>query len=173
MNKKADVWISAVIYVGIAITILTIVLAAGLPVINRMRDRNIATDTKEILHELDSTIRDVVQEGPGARRTPSIKITRGEFDINQDQETIIWTLANSKFMFSQPGVEVPEGNLIIKTTSSPVEGEYKVEVKLIYTNIDIESVNNRLSGQYNLIVTNEGVDITTNKLKVSIKELTA
>ncbi|MDD5650991.1 MAG: hypothetical protein PHF86_11335 [Candidatus Nanoarchaeia archaeon] len=172
MNKKADVWISAVIYVGLAITIITIVLAASLPVINKIRDKNVAIQTKEIMHNLDTTIRDTVREGPGARRTSTIKISRGEFNIEDDAVT--WTMKDSKFMFSQPGVEKKEGNLIILTTNSNIKDEYIVEITLKYDNIQLTSNLKTLMGQYNLGITNEGpITIgTTNKIKVTINELT-
>src|SRR3989344_4483624 len=120
MNKKADIWISAVIYIGLAITILTIVLAAGMPVINKLRDKNVEIQTRDVMSSLDDTIRTVVKEGPGSRRTPVIKINRGEFKIDEAQNEIVWTLSNSKFMFSQPDVPIDEGNLKINTENSPV-----------------------------------------------------
>ncbi|MBS3163070.1 hypothetical protein J4427_00050 [Candidatus Woesearchaeota archaeon] len=156
MDKKADVWVSAVIYVGLVITILTIVLAAGLPVINRMRDKNTATETRDIMHELDSTIRDVIRDGPGAQRTPIIKISKGEFVINQD--SVVWTLQNSKFMFSQSGEEVREGNLVVLTTNSPVEDQYVVQIALkIPTSVRLLPQIKTLSGQYSLLIKNNGV----------------
>lgn len=172
MNKKADVWVSAVIYIGIAITIITIVLASSMPVINRIRDKNLEIETKNILHNLDSTIKDIIREGPGARRTASIKISKGNFDISDSQ--IVWSIPNSKFMLSQPGSEVKEGNLVIITTNSGVKDEYKVDIKLVYDNILLTSQIKTLMGQYNLIITNEGVDpLVPTKIKISINELTS
>lgn len=168
MNKKADIWISAVIYVALAITILTIVLAAGIPVINKMRDKNVVAQTLEVIHELDGTIRDVVREGPGARRTPVIKINKGEFSIGAS--TITWVLPNSKFMYSQPGTPVKEGNLVITTTNSPVEDEFNIKIVSSYGNLDLVTNLKTLSGQYNLAITNEGV--VGGRIKVSINELT-
>lgn len=167
MSKKADVWVSAVIYVGIVITILTIVLAAGLPVINKMRDRNTITETKDILHSLDSTIMDVVRDGPGAQRTPIIKITKGDFIF--DASGISWTLPNSKFMLSQPGEQIEEGNLKILTTDSPIEGGYNIKIILTHDEINIESTIKTLSGQYKLVIKNAGV--VDGKVKVIISEL--
>ncbi|MBS3163410.1 hypothetical protein J4427_01855 [Candidatus Woesearchaeota archaeon] len=167
MSKKADVWVSAVIYVGIAITILTIVLAAGLPVINRMRDRNTITETKDILHSLDSIITGIVRDGPGSQRTPIIRITKGDFVF--EGAGISWTLPNSKFMLSQPGETIEEGNLRIITTNSPVEGEYNIQITLSYSEINIEPTIKTLSGQYKLVIKNAGV--VSGKVKVTIEEL--
>mgnify|MGYP001558011191 FL=1 len=58
MGKKgASIWISAVLYFGIGIIILTILLTAGLPVINKLRDKNIVIQTKQVMHTLDENIR--------------------------------------------------------------------------------------------------------------------
>jgi len=180
MNKKADIWISAVIYIGLAITILTIVLAAGMPVINKLRDKNIEIQTRDVMSSLDDTIRTVVKEGPGSRRTPVIKINRGEFKIDEDQNEIVWTLSNSKFMFSQPDIEISEGNLKINTAESNVKGEYIVTISSSYadTGLRLNPQINVLSGQYNLVITNEGSKTDsltippTTYIDVSIKELT-
>lgn len=171
MNKKADVWISAVIYVGLAITIITIVLASSLPVINKIRDKNVAIQTKEIMHNLDTTIRDTVREGPGARRTSTIKISKGEFDI--ESNAVTWTMKNSKFMFSQPGINKQEGSLVITTTESGVKDEYTVKISLVYDNILLTSNLKTLMGQYNLAITNNGPSKTNpQKIDVTINELT-
>lgn len=174
MNKKADVWVSAVIYVGLAITIITIVLAAGMPVINRLRDKNTEIQTKDIMQELDTTIKDVVREGPGSRRTPIIKISKGEFNILEEngKSKIRWTLPNSRFMLSEPGAKIREGNIVVTTTASQVNDEYKVVMELVYDNVNLVSNIKTFSGQYNLVITNEGVDVNDNtKIKVSINEL--
>ena len=81
MNKKGDVWISAILYFGIGIVVITIILAAGLPVINRLRDKNVIIQTKQVMHTIDDNIREVIREGPGSQRvvTISAKATENRF----------------------------------------------------------------------------------------------
>ena len=43
MNKKGDIWVSAILYFGLGIIVIAILLAAGLPVINKLKDKNITT----------------------------------------------------------------------------------------------------------------------------------
>ena len=62
MQKKGDVWISAILYFGIGIVIITILLTAGLPVINKLRDKNIIIQTKQVMHTMDDNIREVIKE---------------------------------------------------------------------------------------------------------------
>ncbi len=156
MNKKADIWVSAVIYIALGITIITILLTAGLPVIEKIRDKNTYAQTKDVMHELDNTIREVYREGPGARRTSLIRIDRGEFTIDKDNDKIIWNMDTER-MFSEPGTPpLKEGNLQITTTASNVEGEYTTEVLLDYRGIiDLTGTLGTLSGNYNLLISNE------------------
>ena len=81
MIKKGDIWISAVLYMGLGIIILTIILSAGLPVINRIRDKNLAIDTKESMFTIDKNIREVYNEGPGSQRPLILEIKKGDFNI--------------------------------------------------------------------------------------------
>ena len=157
MSKKADVWVSAVIYVGIAVTIITIVLAAGMPVINRMRDRNTIIETKDILYQLNDDIKQTIRDGPGAQRTPVIKISKGEFKI--DLTEITWIIPNSKFKYSEIGELIQDGDLTILTSASQVSDEYSINLTLDYSikKIKLESKIKTLSGQYNLLVMYSGV----------------
>ena len=90
-NKKGDsVWISAVIYFGVGIIIISILLAAGTPVINKIRDKNIIIQTKQIMTDLDYNIRESVREGPGTQRVLSLDLKQGEFNIDTNNELIYW-----------------------------------------------------------------------------------
>lgn len=162
MNKKGDIWISAVIYIAIGIAILTLVLSAGLPLIDKIKDRNVFLQTKNVMNELDNTVREVNREGFGSRRTPVIKIDKGEFRIISDDgndgtdtdNKIIWTM-NTKTMFSEPGYTVKEGNLNIITEQLPTK-DYSITITLDYNNIiKLDSDLRTLSGNYNLIISKE------------------
>ena len=117
-SKKADVWVSAVLYFGLGIIVISLLLAAGLPAINKLRDKNVIIQTKEVFQVLDKNIRDVVRGGPGSQRVVSVDIKKGDFKIdgNDRKEIISWEYT-SKIAISEPGnneglaVPVSEGNL--------------------------------------------------------------
>ena len=44
--KNGQTWISAVLYIALGTILLTIILAAGLPVINNLRDKNVVIQTQ-------------------------------------------------------------------------------------------------------------------------------
>jgi len=166
-NKKGiSVWVSAILYFGIGIVILTIMLTAGMPVINKMRDKNVAIQTKEVFHELDSTIREVAKEGPGSQRVTNLEIKKGKLNINDVNELIIWGFETSALL-SEPGVKAKEGSIELFTDADEVA---KVDIYLLtytlnYTcKLDLKvSPSGGLStvtGATKIVLTNGGVEET-------------
>ena len=117
MDKKGDVWISAVLYFGLGMVILTIILSAGIPVINKLRDKNVIIQTKEIMQVLDKTVLNVASEGAGSQRTLSVDITKGQMTLLKENDKIEWKF-RSNAAISEPCEEetcseIKEGNLYI------------------------------------------------------------
>jgi type II secretory pathway pseudopilin PulG len=156
MQKRGDIWISAVIYIALGIVILTIVLAVGLPTISKMKDTYTAKQTKEIMLTLDSNVRSVYNQGPGAQTQVKLKIGKGELNVNSADDKISWT-TRTKALLSEPDVPVQEGNLIIFTESSAQKGEYDLYLTLDYSQIDIVySEGTTIKGTTLLSITNAG-----------------
>jgi len=156
--KKADIWISAVLYMALGIVILTIVLAAGIPIINKIKDKNLAIETKEVMITIDKNIRAVYNEGPGSRRPLKLEIKKGSLVVDNSNETIEYQLRTS-VLLSQPDIEIQEGNLKILTQTTTAEKEYLTRLKLDYNgilNLTLQSSSNILSGTNNLVITNIG-----------------
>jgi type II secretory pathway pseudopilin PulG len=136
MDKKGDIWISAVIYIALGVIILSLVLAVGIPTIQKMKDNAVAKQTKELMLTIDNNIRTVYNEGPGSQRQVKVKIGSGTFDIDQVNEIITWQ-TRTKAILSEPDVDITEGNLIIRTQTSVQKGEYDLILTLEYPEIDI------------------------------------
>jgi len=168
MNKKGDVWVSTVIYIAISITVLTIILLAALPLIDKLKDRNITVQTKNILMQIDKNVREVVSSGPGAKRVLSpVVIDAGILDFDRQNSVINWTL-NTKDMFAEPGILKQEGSIftiVYQRTvgGAKVEGEYIVSHYLDYREnptIQIEFAQNSLrppfTGRFTMTIKNIG-----------------
>ncbi|KHO53681.1 hypothetical protein J4476_02495 [Candidatus Woesearchaeota archaeon] len=179
-SKKADVWVSAILYFGLGIIIISILLAAGLPAINKLRDKNVVLQTKEVFQVLDKNIRDVVRGGPGGQRVVKVDIKKGDFKIDDDDEQITWEYI-TKIALSEPGkteseaTAVSEGNLKIKTW---ISGDgYKVRLWISYSDNpqDAKNIINLLpsittiTGITDLAIRNDGAE--NKKIKVSISEV--
>ncbi len=159
MNKRGAIWISAVLYMGLGIIILSMILAVGLPAVQKMKDQFTIKETKNLMLVLDENIRTVYQEGPGSQRVVDLKISRGTFEIDDEAEDINWSLS-TKIPASQPGVETKEGNLIIFTEQTPVEDQYSVTLSLDYSNflnLSYGSTQQTISGNTKLSILNNGV----------------
>jgi len=159
MTKKGDIWISAVLYIALGIILLSIVLAIGIPTIQKMQDNNLAKQTKEIMLTMDSNIRSVYNQGPGAQTQLKIKIGKGDLNIvvsETDPDTIKWT-TRTKAILSEPDIEVSEGNLKILTANSVQEGEYDLSLTLEYSQLDLQFDGiNPIRGTHLLSISNQG-----------------
>ena len=160
MRKKGDVWISAVLYIALGIIILTLILAAGLPLINKVKDKNTFMQTKNILFNVDGNIREVISEGSSSQRYISpFTIKEGEISFFDNTEKIIWTM-KTKARLMEPNVDFTEGFLNIKLLETNVEDQYELQLSLDYEDLCdllLESTySNPFSGDYNLLVQNTG-----------------
>lgn len=166
---KGQIWISAVLYLALGIIILTIVLAAGTPVINNMKDKYTLTQTKEIMVTLDDNIRTVYNEGPGSQRPVKLKIGKGEFIIDDEYDNITWTFTTS-FQVSELDTKINEDNLGIVTIDTGIEDQYETTLSLDYNgtlDLNYSATTATLSGSHRLLITNIGGD----PLQIKITEL--
>jgi len=177
MNKRGGIWISAVLYIALGIILISMILAAGLPTIQKMKDRYTIRQTKDLMLILDENIRNVNHEGPGSQRVVKLKIGRGLLEIDNEDETIIWSL-NTKVPASEPSSEDDpisafEGNLVIQTRKTSVEKQYNVNLILNYldeVNIELgDNTQSTLSGTFRLSILNmgHGDTDTENEIKIT------
>lgn len=169
MNKKADIWVSAVLYIALGVIVITLILAAGVPLINKMRDKNTLSQTKLVMAAINDNIKLVSNEGPGSRRVLSpLNIDTGELTI--DPNDIYWTmLTKNKLM--EPGINFTEGSLIIHLEPTNIEDEYKLYIEMDYSNnLDIElksTQGNPFTGTYSMAIEHTG-EYPNNLPKISI-----
>ena len=175
MNKKTQqTWISAVIYIALGMVVLSIVLAAGMPVVNKLKDKTTVAQTKNIMHAIDKTIREIYNEGPGAQRTRTIEVGKGDFKIDENSEFISWVL-DSKYVESSPGLTIKEGNLNINTEEPIVVGDYVLTLTLNYgdfLDLSLTDVSGIFRGRTTLTFRNAGPSAEeVGKIKIIITEI--
>ncbi len=169
MNSRGGIWISAILYFAMGVILLTIILAAGLPAITKMKDSYNVRQTKDLMVTLDGNIRTIYHEGPGSQRTVSIKIGRGDFKIEEDGEYILWSIESSAII-SEIDVPVQEGNLQVLTTSTGVKEKYDVRLILNYTDLGLNLTYGgpeKIVGDAKLSLLNGGED----PIKIIIAQL--
>lgn len=176
MSKKAQIWISAVLYMALGVIVLTIVLAAGVPMIQKMKDKNSFGQAKAVFFSVDDNMKEVINEGPGSRRYLSpFEIKAGEFTVDEDNSMIVWSmktkakLMEPSYYFtnlpsgepSPTGVpEFREGALYMYARETNIVDEYIVNIKLDYSGIarlELDSpFEGPFAGTYSLTIENTG-----------------
>ncbi len=159
-RMRGQIWISAILYFALAIIILSLVLAAGVPLVNQLKDRNTVAETKNILFTIDEAIQIVVREGPGSQRELSpLSLTAGQLFIEEVNDTIRWELETSAQVM-EVNVPIKEGVLDLFLKQTVVKNNYILLVERKYENsvdIDLESqYGSPFSGRFSMLVTHNG-----------------
>jgi hypothetical protein len=114
-GKKGDVWISAILYIVIIVVAIALILTAGTPIINQMRDKISFTKARDTMLNLDNHIQDIASEGQGSQRIVPIEVGKGKLKIENNQ--IIWEIdTDSQIMSSRTKVDI--GNLYITSNAN-------------------------------------------------------
>jgi len=179
MKPRGQIWISAVLYIALGVVAISIVLSAGVPIINKIKDKNTIVQTKEILFTLDNIIREIRDEGPGSRRViqPFI-IKDGSLLIDSTNNNILWELKTATIFVELCGrtktecedneLIIKEGPLQIYETTTIVEDENIVHLELNYKDVGFLEVTSEIGrdspllGRYTITIENAGIDPAKN-----------
>ncbi|MBW2999994.1 hypothetical protein KY339_04940, partial [Candidatus Woesearchaeota archaeon] len=85
MNDKAQIWISALLYILIAVIVMVIILEATSPLLENLKDESVYTETKSNFVSLNQHISDVSNAGTGSQRVVPVEIRKGELKVGNDQ----------------------------------------------------------------------------------------
>ncbi len=173
MLKRGQVWIETVIYTLIAFILIGAVLGFAKPKIEEMQDKAYVDQSIELMKSLDETIGSVTGNVAGNKRKLEVSIKKGSLKINSKEDKIEFELTG-RYLYSDVGEEISEGNLIIKTEK--LGDLYTVKIKRAY-NYDLTfnseqklKTISKASTPYNIFVENKGaneqsktqVDVTIN-----------
>lgn len=131
VRKRGQVWIETVIYTLIGLTIMGLVLAVALPKINEKKDEIMIDQAVQAMGNIDDKIYEV-QRALGNRRTVDLDIGKGRLIIDLEEDSISWVI-DSKKKYSEPGIEVPMGNMNVLTEETD---PWTVTLKIYYA-VDI------------------------------------
>ncbi len=108
--------ISAAIYMGMAITAVTLVITLGMPQLNRMTESTLYLNARESMANLDSAIERVASEGKGSVRIIPLELSGGEFKITDSTNIIEYSIETISRIVS-PRVAIQYGNLVIASNA--------------------------------------------------------
>ena len=152
-DKKGQLWISAALYMALGIILVSLILSVGLPFVNKIKERNVVLQTKDVMFSLDKIISEVNLEGKGSRRPILIDIGEGEFTIDNADNIIQWSFISEDRLGIESDVDIYEGSLLIR--SDKLGQGYNIKLVLDYENrVDLAAENSvrTISGTYNLVV---------------------
>ena len=171
-SKKSQIWIETVIYTLIALIMIGAVLTFARPKIQEIQDKIIIDQSFESLEEIDSQMTAVINGGIGNKRIINVKIKKGELKIDQGTEDIIFTLKDSKSIYSEPTTNADKfikiGKIDVQTQKT---GKTSIIIlKLDYTDINIDysstygTVLGKSPSPYKFTITNQG----GNNIKIEV-----
>ena len=126
LNKGVSPLISTVFIILISISAISIVLLIALPAIEKGKEAAIINEAMQNMKSLSNSIKDVASEGVGSLRTLSMKVTAGEYKINEKSNSIDFTYA-IKSDIIQPDSMVKEGDITLSAGSNAKSSEYDLD----------------------------------------------
>ena len=112
--KKAQIWISAVLYTLIIVVAITIVLSSIVPLVSKMKDRAVFQKVKNELNNLDALITEVASEGQGSQRTTPFEVQQGVLKVKSGN---IFLELQSEAKLLEPRTSLRIGNLFLSSNA--------------------------------------------------------
>jgi hypothetical protein len=114
MGAKAQIWISAILYILVITVVMVVVLNAGVPIMKDLQDKTVFTRSKNTFLALNQQINDISEEGVGSQRVIPIEIEKGSLELKDG--SLKWDLlTNAKILES--GQQIELGNLFISSNA--------------------------------------------------------
>lgn len=154
-TRKAQIWISAVLYTLIVVVAIVIVLSAIVPLINKMKDRAVFQKVKNEFINLDIDISEVAGEGLGSQRTIPIDIQNGMLKVTGGK--IFWEM-QSEAKLLEPRTSLRLGNLFVSSNAdvnASISGD-----TVILNNSRLHVEFNRSANNISQIITRMNMDGT-------------
>jgi len=173
MKKRGQIWVETVIYTLIAFAMIGLVLAFAKPEIERIQDKAIIEQSIQVMEDIDITITELVQGGSGNKRLIELKIKEGVLKIDSGNDKILFEL-EGKHTYSEPGVEITEGNLKIYTKQQGklnfvnITRNYSGTYNITYDGTDDLKSISKAPTPYNILISNNGKD-ASEKIIINIE----
>ena len=125
MRRMKGAVIESVVAVAIIITSSIIVINMIMPAVEESKTFQYVNKAKETISFLDSVIRELAVEAPGARRTINLVSDSGTFVVTGKEDSLKFTVEGGPVILD-PGSSVREGNLLV--TSGPTMSAYESDI---------------------------------------------
>lgn len=148
------------LYTLIGLALIGVVLAFVMPKINEAKDRLIIEQTITSLNDIDGKINEVLRVA-GNTRIIGFTMKRGELTIDAASDKIIFEMKDSRVLYSEPGVDVAQGRIVIRTEEGSktnlISLTISYNIDLQYDAKDEPRKFSQAATPYEFIISNEGV----------------
>lgn len=158
-NSNAQIWVETAVYTLIGLALIAVLITMANPQIQKIKDKAIIEQTISAMNILDSKILEV-QQSEGRVGKVVFKIAKGKLEINSVEDSIQYVLEDTKLELSEPGSEIKQGNIILKTEKSGAR--FNIILLMKYS-IDITNKNNENikilqegATPYDILIENKG-----------------
>lgn len=180
INKKAQVWIETVLYTLIGLGLIGVVLVFAIPKINESKDKTTVEQAVASLSDVDSVVNDILK-APGNSRKVELTMKKGEMtiygsDTGVNANKIIYTISGLTKPYSEPGVPVQYGSIIInstkgaKTSSVDLILDYSGRFNLTWDGKDEEKTLAAASVPYEILIENQGA-VGNGKVTINLHDI--
>lgn len=126
-KRKAQIWVSAILYILVITVIMVLVLNAGVPIIKDLQDKTVFTRSKNTFLALNQHINEISEEGVGSQRVVPVEIEKGYLELRDG--ALKWDLkTNAKILES--GQQIELGNLYISSNADVSSTSYDTNYTL-------------------------------------------
>jgi len=127
LNRKGvSTLITTAFIVLLTVMSMALTLTVGLPAINKAKEASVINEGLQNMKVIDNTIREVASEGTGSLRSPQIKVSGGDYKVNQKGNSVDFTY-EIKYGLFEPGSFVKEGNLLMMSGVNAKASEYDLD----------------------------------------------
>lgn len=127
--KRGQVWVETVVYTLIGLVLIGVVLSFATPKINEYKDKSVIEQTIDSMNSMDGKINEILL-APGNKRVVQFLMKRGEIYFDKEEDKIYFQMNDSRFIYSEPGVETQLGR--IKVLTQEGVKEHSVTLTLDY-----------------------------------------
>jgi len=163
LKKRGQIWVETVIYTLIAFALIGLVLSFAKPKIEQLRDKSILEQSVEMMENLDLLITEVIQAGVGNKRVIEVALRKGDLSLDGNEDKLLFEF-EGKYIYSEPGENIQQGNLIIITEKLGKLGLVNVtrdysDYNIKYNGNDNLKIISKATTPYNFVISNSGKDV--------------
>ena len=107
-KNKSQIWVSAVLYLLVTLVVMFIILDAGIPLVQNMRDKTIFTRTKDNFINLDQRMKTIIHSEPGSQEVIPIDVKKGEITFTKN--AMLWSMDTDANII-EPKTEINTGTV--------------------------------------------------------------